>query len=112
MSVVSGVTVLFSCAEELEEDVPPFLPEMNEWLASHGGARLLSITGAYGGNKHPQIGAYGAGINCLQEDEFAEMIGALPWQLRENVVLVIQPEDGPTRIWRFSPEWCELCELK
>ena len=52
------------------------------------------------GPKHPQCFVFGAGLNFADEDALAEKILCFDWKYPENMVLVIQPEDGPTRVWR------------
>jgi len=101
MSVVSGVTLLCSCVEDDQ------MPALNAWLDSQQIiARFREVSESGGGNKAPQQDIYQAGYNYFREDEFAAFVGALPWQSPENVVLVIQPEDGKTRVWRFREgEW-------
>lgn len=39
-------------------------------------------------------------MNYLDEDAFAEAFLALPWTDPENVVLIMQPEDGPTKVYQ------------
>ena len=105
MSVVSGITLMMRCGEE------DALPALNAWLDAHEiTARFTDVTDAFGGNKRPQTRVYGSGLNFFNEDAFADEIGCRPWQYPANVVLVIQPENGPTRIWRFTEgqAWAEL----
>jgi hypothetical protein len=110
MSRVSGVTLICSLCEGVEEDEGASIIRMLDEAAGHscftplvGHCFFTQLTDHYGGNKHPQIMALGAGINGFDEDLFATKVMAHPWEYPENVVLVIQPEDGPTRTWRPSP---------
>lgn len=76
---------------------------MNGWLRDKKGAagwELGLVSDHYAGGKHPQQYVAGGGFNYFAEDEFATFVLGLPWEHPENVVLVIQPEDGPTRVFR------------
>lgn len=95
MSVVSGVTLIFS----LGEDDDALCGAINWWLDDHGFGPLKPLDDHYGGSKHPQINALGGGYNAFLEDEFAQFIMSREWRAPENVVLVIQPEEGPTRVF-------------
>ena len=102
MSVVSGVTLIVSTCEDGLED-GSLLASINAFASSDrtaGRTALSELTNYYGGGKHPQLHAFGAGINYFDEDRFAAFILSLPWEHPENVVLVIQPEAGATRIFR------------
>ncbi len=107
MSVVSGVTLQISCAEEFIEqksgpDVIPLVDEVNAWLAAKNFKPLTSLEDHYGGNKHPQVLVYGAGYNYFCEEDFAQFVMALRWNAPECVVLLINPEEGPTKIFRVT----------
>lgn len=102
MSVVSGVVLCTSCAEEeISEDGPVVLFEkINEWLAAKGSFKLNRVEDSFGGGKHPQMFVAGGGFNYFPEDEFAEFVMSLPWLFPERVVLIIQPEECETRVFR------------
>lgn len=105
MSVVSGVTLQISCAEDYTEregapDTVSLIDKVNAWLAEQTFGPLVAVEGRYGGNKHPQVLVYGAGYNAFFEDEFGTFVMSLPWNVPESVVLLIQPEDGPTKVFR------------
>jgi len=92
MSRVSGVTLI--CRElATVETIIAALDRI------HPGDRFRSVANQYGGGKISPCKVFGAGINALDEDGFAEAVMALPWTFPENVLLVIQPEEGPTRVW-------------
>lgn len=96
MSVVSGVTLLTSVTEEKET-----FDAINNWLFERGYIKgMAPVEDNYGGSKHPQQLAHGAGLNYLEEDAFADFVIGLPWEYPERVVLVIQPEEGDTRVFR------------
>ena len=103
MSVVSSVILQMSvceCAFEGELEIRPGLVELTAWLEIRGFQPLAELQERMSGSKHPQTYVFGAGYNHFPEDEFAGFIMGMKWGYPENVVLVIQPEDGRTRIWR------------
>lgn len=106
MSVVSGVTLICSLIESDFDDGHDIVETLNRFIHEDGCAShtvFVELSEKYGGHKHPQHYAFCAGINFLQEDEFAKKVMALEWQCPENVILIIQPEDGDTRV--FRPEY-------
>jgi len=107
MSLVSGVTLQFSCAEDyVEYDGAPdsyeILNSINVWLISRGFEALARVEDWFSGSKHPQVIVAGGGFNYFPEEEFAAYIFGLNWLLPPNVVLRINTESGPTKIFRFS----------
>lgn len=96
MSWVSGVVLATGSHE------PQALrDQVDAWLAGrHGPLRWLEDE--FGGPKHPQMRLGAAGLNYLREDEFAALVLSLPWEEPEHVVLLIKPEEGPTRVWRAN----------
>lgn len=103
MSVVSGITIICSVVEDEESiiDVPVLFTRCNDWMEHRGRGRPLeAVHHIYGGGKDPQCFVAGAGLNMFPEDEFAEFFQSLPWECPENALLIIQPEEGPTRVWR------------
>lgn len=95
MSVVTAVTLIYR---------PNFsdpAKEINDWLKLHDFMPLESISRFYGGNKHPQCRVLGAGYNYFTvEEEFIEFIQNISWDSPENMVLIIQPEEGSTKVYR------------
>lgn len=111
MSVVSGVVLCMSAGEEeMEDELAPLLVEVNRWLAARGAFRLDPVEDGFGGSKHPQMIVAGGGFNHFDEDAFAEFVLGLPWGEPENVVLIIQPEDGPTRVFRPERQSSDVIE--
>ncbi len=49
-----------------------------------------------GGNKHPQMCIAGGGFNHFPEQHFLDWFKTLNWYSPDNIVLIMQPEDGPT----------------
>ena len=110
MSVVSGVTLICGLGETgsadpdvYDDDGTLLLKKLNAYLGSleeHRSPEFVELSDQYGGYKHPQHLVFGAGINYLDEDRFAKEILSWPWKNPENVVLIIQPEEGDTRVFR------------
>lgn len=99
MSVVTAVTLVCSLMEEDGEAIA----HVNKWQAERGNEPLVDVSDHYGGRKHPQCMTLGAGWHHhFDVDEFAAFVTAQPWINPENVVLILQPEEGATRIWRPS----------
>lgn len=102
MSVVSGVTLTVSCAEDAYKNGKTLIEQVNKWLAARNFGPLVQVDQHYGGSKHPQVHVYGAGFNYFPANEFAKFAMALRWDYSENVVLLIQPEEGGTKVFRPS----------
>jgi hypothetical protein len=93
--------LMFSCVEkESEEDVYDNFQKLNGWLTSHHFGPLVQVEDQVGGSRYPQCIMACGGYNHFLEDEFVAEFRDLMWNYPENAVLVIQPEDGPTRVWR------------
>lgn len=106
MSVVSGVVLCTSIAEDCSSPngQPVLFERIQEWLTEHAGPfqQLSSVEGSFGGSKHPQMFVAGGGFNHFPENDFATFVLSLPWQNPENVVLVIEPDEGATRVFRHE----------
>lgn len=102
MSVVSGIVLCTSCCEiEANEDDPVILFEkINAWLKERQFGNLKRVEDHFGGNKHPQMFVAGAGFNNFPEDDFVSFFYSLQWENPENVVLIIEPEEGATKVYR------------
>lgn len=98
MSVVTGITL--HCKHDHE-----CIREINNWLKERNFGPLERTDDHYGGNKHPQIGLYGAGYNYFYldlEEEFMQYVLSRHWENRENTVLIINPEEDGCAVWRVS----------
>lgn len=103
MSVVTGLMVLASVGEDGPDDggMPFNFDRLNDWMESRGLFRPLgAIEDDLGGDKHPQFCATGAGLNYFPEEEFAAFFLSLDWRHPENAVLIMQPEQGVTKVIR------------
>jgi hypothetical protein len=106
MSVVTGFVLVCSLAEQIgwAEHPPGSLEQINDWLASREFQGLADSADDHAlGNKHPQFFLYMAGYNYFPEDEFIAFFQTLRWFEPERVVLMLQPEYGPTRVVRPDP---------
>lgn len=87
--------------------MPRLFEQINKWLSdrSKGGTywSLTMVERYFGGSKNPQMSVAGGGFNYFCEDQFADYVLGLPWRNPENVILIINPEDGETRIFRPPP---------
>jgi hypothetical protein len=105
MSVVTGLVLVCSVGEQLNwaENQPGNIPSVNQWLSSRNFDGLEELADAAAtGNKHPQLLLYAAGYNHFPEDEFIEFFRRLQWESPQRAVLLLQPEDGATRVVRPS----------
>lgn len=102
MSLVSGVTLQISSAEDEPDDteIKILVTTINAWLEEQEFDWLSRVDTEYAGYKSPQVEVYGAGFNYFYEDKFATFVMSLPWKYPKNVVLLINPESGPTKIFR------------
>jgi len=109
MSYVDSVLLCISCAEDsieaetsgLELDTYPLVGQINAWLAEREFRPLVDITDHMGGTKHSQMCVFGAAFNYFApRDEFGAMVISLPWEYPGEVVLLINPEEGATKIVR------------
>lgn len=111
MSVVTGITLQFSVAEEFselngEKDVFTLVEEINEWLAHRNFGPLASVEDAYGGNKHPQFCVCGGGYNYFPDDEFCSFVLSRPWGYPKDVILLVKHEDDPIKIMQPTSGEC------
>lgn len=99
MSVVTGVMLVLGFGDEEDGDE---IAEVQAWLgARYQGQQLVDVADHAGGYKHPQFHALAAGINYLLDDaEFGAFVVSRDWRSPENVVLILQPEEGKTRVYR------------
>jgi hypothetical protein len=95
MSLVSGIMLCTSCAENSRN-----LHLIDTWLVANGFSALHPVDDLCCNGKHPQMNMRGGGYNYFKEDDFARFVISLDWDFKENVVLIIQPEEGYTRVWR------------
>lgn len=110
MSVVTGVTLICSVIDGHDEDesgndVPtPLIARLNDWLSQQKFGPLRAVQEGAGGNKHPQCCIYAAGYNYFGScvNEFIGMVLQADWICPQNVVLVMQPEEGETRVYRVG----------
>ena len=103
MSVVTSIALTCSLGEALNwaEKPPGNVALINAWLAARKFGPLTDCARlASAGDKYPQFLMYLAGYNHFPEDDFVAFFRTVEWENPENVVLVLKPEDGRTRIYR------------
>ena len=100
MSRVSGVVICTSNFDEEVREESATWTAISAWLGERSFGDLLAVQDGFGGTKHSAMIVVGAGFNYFPEDEFAEFVLGRPWKDPENVVLIIQPEQGKTRVFR------------
>jgi hypothetical protein len=102
MSYVSNVTLICSV---MEDEPGQAIAEIKQWLAERCGERaayweLKEVSDYAGGAKAMECLVYCGGFNYFDEDDFAEFVLSLEWDHPENVVLIIDPQEGQTRVFR------------
>lgn len=91
MSIVTSVTIITHCAENT------IVPAINGWLLTHGCSPLIQIDSHSGGNKAMQCNVW-AGAYSRMIDDLPKVFAALSSDYPENLVMIIQPEEGPTEV--------------
>lgn len=100
MSRVSGVTLCTSCLEEDDDDGNSVTwSQVNAWLKEHDLESLARVETQHAGKKAMQQCIGIGGYNWFHEDDFAAFVMSINWNSPEGVALVIQPEEGHTRVW-------------
>lgn len=102
MSVVTAVTLICSLTDgegDHDGELSRQITDINEWLAERDFGPLVNVAAHSGGTKHPQCCTFHCGYNHFYESEFTAVALSMLWQDPENFVLVIQPEEGPTRVF-------------
>lgn len=103
MSVVTGLVLMCSLLDgeaptggfELSDNIK----HLNSWLMDRGFRPLKNVAHDSGGSTHPQCMTFHCGYNHFPEDAFAAQVLSLEWGDPENVILVMQPEEGATRVF-------------
>jgi hypothetical protein len=103
MSVVSGVILTYSVAEvQTRGDGFP-KRHLGAWLDQANFPPLIAVDGATA-SWHPGCEILIGGYNHFDEAGFASFVQSLPWSFPENVVLIIEPDEGPTQVIRPKAE--------
>lgn len=103
MSVVTSILLTMSVVEDgfhPEEGNAPHLARIIDFLVERGFLPLAYLSPHMCTGKHPQTLTFGGGYNYFPEEEFEQFIAMFEWGSPENVVLVMQPEEGETKVWR------------
>ena len=103
MSVVTSIIIQVSCAEDgfdYKRGNDFFIKTLNDFLEKENYFPLVELTDYMERDKHPQTRVFGGGYNYFLEKEFTDLFLSLPYKYPENVVLVLNPEDGATEVYR------------
>jgi hypothetical protein len=96
MSFVTGIMLIIGPGDFDEQSIA----EVQAWLSERKWPQLVDVSDASGGNKHPQFECWSAGINYFDETGFTAFVMSRDWLAPENMVLIIQPEEGSARVYR------------
>lgn len=105
MSVVTSILLTVSSTESgFDPEVNDIgkICRINNFIRSHGKSDLHFLTPHMCNGKHPQTLTHGGGYNNFPNDAFINFVAGIDWDDPENVVLVLQPEEGATIVWRPS----------
>jgi len=102
MSMVTGLILVVDICdgEEYEYEPSPFINKINAWLKKREFGPLADQSNNASGTKHPQNCIFFGGYNYFPEDDFAKVFLSIAWEMPENAVLIMQPEEGATRVFR------------
>jgi hypothetical protein len=103
MSVVTGVMLIVGALDWADSP----LREVHDWVGDRRpGEQLLDVSNHAGGRKHPEFEAWAAGFNYFgEEEEFVSFVLSRQWIAPENLVLIISPQTGETKVHRPGPPW-------
>lgn len=96
MSVVTGVTI--HCKHENK-----VMKEIVNWFIKNSFDPPNNVARTYSGTKHPQIVClFGGGYNYFPDEKFLRFVKTLEnyWNNPENVVVIINPEEGGCKVYR------------
>lgn len=96
MSVVTGIMLIIGPGDFGEQPIA----EVQGWLYERRLPPLVDTSDASGGNKHPQFECWSGGFNYFDDEEFVAFVMEREWLAPENMVLVVQPEEGSSRVLR------------
>lgn len=103
MSVVTSIILSVSASEngfDFDENETYQIDKINAFLRHRGKTDLHFLTPHMHNGKHPQTLTFGGGYNFFPEDDFLNFVSVMEWQSPENVILIIQPDQGRTLVWR------------
>lgn len=104
MSRVTGVTIICELSDYEDRPGEP-MAEVIAWITAHPGNRgwaLTEISDHAGGSKHPQFEVWCGGFNFFEDaqEEFAAFVMSRDWDSPENLVLIMEPEEVATLVYR------------
>lgn len=99
MSSVSGIILTYSPVERVTHGDGFPLKQLRSWLYERELDPLISVQGCTA-SWYPGCDILIGGYNHFDEEAFSALIQELDWTCPENVVLLIEPDEGPTRVIR------------
>lgn len=108
MSVVTGIMLIIGAGDFGEQPIA----EVQAWLYDRRLPPLVETSDASGGNKHPQFECWSGGFNYFDDDEFIAFVMGREWLAPENMVLVVQPEEGASRVFRADRHQIDVIDTK
>lgn len=90
-------------SEEIDADEFPLVRHLNDWLAPHfEGSRILqNTTAGSGGSRQPENMTFTAFVRSQCDfGEFARLALSLPWQVPEEVIVLIGLDGYPPVVLR------------
>jgi hypothetical protein len=99
MSRVTGVVLCHTIGEN-----SAIVDEINSWLDARAFGALKQIDQAAGGSKCLEMNVFGAGFNFFGSvtHDFIAFVLSRTWLSPENVVLILQPPEDATMVYRPS----------
>jgi hypothetical protein len=102
MSNVTGLILVCSLMDgegPAEDGIGDNIVALNAWLHARGFGPLVDVADYSGGTKHPQCCTFHCGYNYFPAAEFMNCVLAIHWDDPENLVLIMQPEEGATTVY-------------
>ena len=97
VSIVSGI-ILCTGTDETDDS----WTKVNAWLDERGFGAMSRLDDNFGGHERPRMLVGGIGVSMLPVNEFAAFVSSIRWERPDRVVLIIQLEEGRTRVWTNS----------
>lgn len=104
MSAVTNVVLCTSVVEAPGDSskLGPNWDRVQAWLVERMFDRLSIIEEAMASTKAAEMLVGAKVYNHFPYEEFITFVRALPWEEPSNVVLVVQPQEGETLVFRPS----------
>lgn len=103
MSYVTGIVLVTAIEDSGVESV-------RDWLMAEHGCKLAEVAGRAGGNKHPEVDVWLAGINHLNCDGLRAVIRSAPWDFPLSVRLILSRQSEIVEPNTDSLLRCRRCD--